>query len=69
MIGNKEFDCVEMKNAIQRRLVRRRRGMTTEEYIADVNKSIQDSDSPAARWWKRQQKAYAETDTLHAVNK
>jgi len=69
MIEYKDFDCVSMKNNIQRRLQRRRRGMTAEEYIADVNKSIQDSDSPAAKWWKRHQKGRVESGIPHAVSK
>jgi hypothetical protein len=67
MRSNKEFDCVEMKNAIQRRLQRRRRDMSTEEYIADVNKAIERSDSPAAEWWKRHQKPQIKSGAAHVV--
>lgn len=67
MKNNKEFDCVEMKNAIQRRLQRRRRDMSRDEYIADVNKAIERSDSPAAEWWKRHQKSHARSDASHVI--
>jgi hypothetical protein len=53
MKRKKNFDCVEMKNVIQRRLQRRRRGMSTDEVISDVQRSIEESDSPAAAWWRK----------------
>jgi hypothetical protein len=56
MNTEKEFDCVEMKNAIQRRLQRRRRGMSTDEFVADMDKSIAESDSPIATWWNQRKK-------------
>lgn len=57
----KEFDCVQMKDAIQRRLQRRRQGMSTHEFIADMRKSIADSQSPVALWWRRLEKRQAES--------
>lgn len=60
MSGNKTFDCVQMKNRIQRRLQRRREGMSTEEFIADVQRGLAESDSSIAAWW-RQRHAQQET--------
>ena len=36
----KEFDCVEMKNEIQARLLERYKGMTEEEIEADQRRRI-----------------------------
>ncbi len=56
MKTEKEFDCVEMKNAIQRRLQRRRRGMSRDEIVADMDKSIAESGLPIATWWNQRNK-------------
>jgi hypothetical protein len=56
MKTEKEFDCVEMKNAIQRRLQRRRRGMPTDVFVADMDKSIAESRAPIATWWNEREK-------------
>ena len=46
------IDCVEMKNRIQRRLVRRRTNMAATEYIEDLHRSLSKSRSPAAAVWR-----------------
>lgn len=49
---DKEFDCVEMKNAIQKRLVSRRRGMTGEAFIRDVEATLARSSAPVVQFWR-----------------
>ena len=49
----KRFDCVEMKNAIQARLVARRRGMSPSEFVADVEMSLMKSKDPIGQYWRR----------------
>ena len=68
MKTKKEFDCVEMKNSIQRRLQRRRRGMSADEFVADIQKSIADSKSPVATWWKQHDREHIESGKSLAVN-
>lgn len=48
----KRFDCVEMKNAIQSKLVMRRSGMSPEEFIADVEISLKTSKDPIGQYWR-----------------
>ena len=52
MKTKKQFDCVHMKNRIQRRLQRRREGMSAGEFIADVERTLDESDSSIAAWWR-----------------
>ena len=40
---DKDFDCVEMKHRLQERIYVETKGMTTEEYIAYINKRITNS--------------------------
>lgn len=49
----KNFDCVAMKNAIQERLVIRRKGMNAAEFMADVEQSLAHSNAPIARFWRQ----------------
>ena len=51
MKKDKAFDCVEMKNEIQRKLQAERQGLTGEELIQRIRKDIEESDSPIAKWW------------------
>jgi len=48
----KAFDCVEMKAAIQARLLKETEGMTDEEERAYTERTLTTSDSPAARLWR-----------------
>ena len=52
----KDFDCVEMKNEIQARLLREWEGMTSSEISASVNNELASSPSPMAVLWRRIQK-------------
>ena len=45
MKKDKEFDCVEMKNEIQRKLQAEWQGLTDEELIQRIRKDIEESDS------------------------
>jgi hypothetical protein len=52
MSATKTFDCVEMKAAIQARLLKETEGMTDEEERAYTERRLRTSDSPAARLWR-----------------
>jgi len=52
MSGKKEFDCVEMKNAIQARLRKRYRGLSDEEVRRRIAHRLETSDDPIARKWR-----------------
>ena len=49
----KDFDCVAMKDAIQARLVARRRGMNAVEFVTDVERTLAQSSAPIAEFWRR----------------
>lgn len=49
----KHIDCVAMKDAIQARLVARRRGMSTAEFVNDVEQTLARSSAPIAGFWRR----------------
>ena len=53
MKTSKKFDCVEMKNAIQARLVGRRRGMNATQFLADMDTCLTKSTDPIAEYWKK----------------
>ena len=48
---NKDFDCVEMKNQIQQRIVKEMEGLTLEERRAKRHAAIM-ADPILARVWK-----------------
>jgi hypothetical protein len=50
----KDFDCVEMKQAIQEQLAKQYEGMTDEEIREAINKELLSEDSPFSRAWRRQ---------------
>ena len=56
MKKEKAFDCVEMKDEIQRKLLARWRGMSDEEVIQDIRKDLDESKSPMAAWWRSVEK-------------
>ena len=53
MIMKKSFDCVEMKNEIQRRLHEERKGMTPSEIKVAVEEKLEKSQAPIAQWWRK----------------
>jgi hypothetical protein len=46
----KNFDCVEMKRAAQREIVKSIKGLTHEQEIARIRKDI--AEGPLADWWR-----------------
>ena len=49
----KAFDCVAMKDEIQRKLREKHKGMTDEEIRDRFLRELETSNSPIARWWRR----------------
>jgi hypothetical protein len=52
MKATKTFDCVEMKNAIQAKLLEEMEGMSDEEERAYTARTLQNSDTPVGRLWR-----------------
>lgn len=52
MNGEKSFDCVEMKNRVQRELQEEWKGLTGEEIEKRIERELATSDSTSARWWR-----------------
>jgi hypothetical protein len=48
----KTFDCVEMKNAIQAQLSKKREGMSNAEVRTQIQQKIETSNSPVAQLWR-----------------
>jgi len=48
----KEFDCIEMKDAIQAEIYRDYANMTSAERWADVRRILATSDDPVAQKWR-----------------
>lgn len=53
MKATKTFDCVEMKNQIQRDLANKYEGLSEKEIQARRREELSTSDHPAARLWRR----------------
>ena len=49
----KQFDCIEMKNGIQRKLREKHKGMAEVEIHRQFVREMETSDSPVARWWRK----------------
>ena len=67
MKTTKKFDCVEMKNAIQARLVARRKGMRPSEFMADVESSLSHSKEPIGDFWRKIRPGRTSSPRRHAV--
>jgi len=52
MNGEREFDCIEMKNRIQEELLREYEGLTAEQERRKRLHKLVTADSPAARIWQ-----------------
>ena len=48
----KAFDCIRMKDDIQRRLQKTWRGASGEEVRLRVKRDLATSDSDVAKWWR-----------------
>jgi hypothetical protein len=53
MKTSKNFDCVAMKNEIQRKLLARHRNMTETEAQADIRHKLETSRSSVGQLWRR----------------
>ena len=53
MKKTRRFDCVQMKNDIQARMLRKYRGMTDAEIQADMEHDLATSNSIVAQFWRR----------------
>lgn len=49
----KDFDCVQMKNEIQARLLQEYHGLTDAEIQARIEQELATSSAPAAQFWRR----------------
>lgn len=67
MKTTKKFDCVEMKNAIQARLVTRRKGMRPAEFVADVESALSHSKEPIGEFWRKIVPVRASSPRHHVV--
>ena len=52
MGATKSLGCVEMKAALQARLLKEMEGMTDEEQRAYTQRKLRESDCPAGRLWR-----------------
>jgi non-homologous end joining protein Ku len=68
MKAKKAFDCVAMKDEIQRNLRARYRHMTAAEEAADMRRRLAVSRSPIGELWRRLQ-ASASQQSRTAVSK
>jgi hypothetical protein len=63
----KNFDCVEMKNDIQKRLYERRKQMTHAEEMQDIESRLAGSQSPA--WWRKTSKKASQPGSVPSLSK
>lgn len=64
----KAFDCVEMKNRLQRELRRKMAGMTPEEEREYRRNLLATSDAPIAQWWRERNAAKTESASVKSRN-
>ena len=55
----KPFDCVEMKNAIQERLLAEQEGLSDEEVHARARRKLESLDTPLGQMWRSLEEARA----------
>lgn len=48
----KAFDCVEMKREIQRELAEKYEGLTWDQRIEAMQRRLETSNDPLAKWWR-----------------
>jgi len=65
---HKSFDCVEMKNEIQARLLKQWEGLSDREIEAQITQDLKTSQSPIAQLWRRISKAKKEEPSAIAVH-
>lgn len=59
MKPHEKIDCVELKNSIQRQLLKEAEGLTDQEEGKQFLKKMGSSDSPVAKLWKYLQERQA----------
>ncbi len=66
MMKDKEFDCVEMKQQLQRRLLEKWGGLSDQEIEARFISEMEASGDRLAQWWRRvrEQKNQNRPDTV-----
>ena len=70
MKAEKDFDCVRMKNDIQKRLYERRKGMTPQEEREAIEHDLATSQSPIAVWWRKVSRSRTASSAVsHPVGK
>lgn len=52
MKPREKIDCVELKNSIQRELLKEAEGLTNQEEDKQFLRKMESSDSPVAKLWK-----------------
>lgn len=50
---SKTFDCVEMKNRIQRKLREEWKDLSDEQVRERIHRHLETSDDELARWWRQ----------------
>ena len=53
MDRKKDFDCVEMKNELQQKLLDKWKGLSDEEIVEKMRHDLETSDDSLAGWWRR----------------
>ena len=65
MARKKDFDCVEMKNAIQARRRQQYEGLSDEEVRKRIDAELATSDDPVARKWRKIAEREAQSPARH----
>jgi len=52
MVGQKDFDCVELKDRIQAQIREEYRGLTDEQRRERIRTALETSDDPVSRKWR-----------------
>lgn len=53
MTLDEKFDCIEMKDEIQAKLRKEWESLTDKEIRDRIRRNLETSQSPIARWWRR----------------
>ena len=67
MKAEKKFDCVAMKDRIQKRRREERSGMTEKEIDAQLDSGLRTSTSPIAQLWRRISKEKTRSNAVSAA--
>lgn len=53
MNTDEDFDCLKMKDEIQAKLRKKWEGLSGQEIREQIRRSLETSQTPIARWWRR----------------